>query len=216
MGRVVVSEFVSLDGVMEAPGGEPDYPHTGWVINYFSPEIGAYKLAEIQEATAHLLGRVTYESFAGAWPERTDPDGYSDKINAMPKYVVSRTLKQATWNNSHVVSDIADVAKLKAEIDGVLLVAGSRTLTHALMAHDLVDEYRLMVFPLILGSGRRFYPETPDKQRLVHKDVRVLGPNGVVVHHYEPAPRDDAGPKGNPFERYTSLEEKAARLLRER
>lgn len=186
MGRLIVTEFVSLDGVMEAPGGEPDYPHTGWVLDYFGPEVGAYKLAEIKEAEAHLLGRVTYESFAGAWPERTDEEDFADKVNAMPKYVLSRTLKNATWNNTHVVDDLSAIPKLKAETKGVLLVAGSRTLVHALLAHDLVDELRLMTFPIILGSGKRVYPETPRKQPLLHTETRVLGDKGVVVHHYTP------------------------------
>ena len=127
MGRVVVTEFVSLDGVMEAPGGEPGFPHTGWVGRV--PDRGqfSYKLEEILEAEVHLLGRVTYESFAGAWPHRTDEAGFADKMNAMPKYVVSSTLDGVDWNNSHLLEgDVDDAVRgLKDRIDGVILIAAA-------------------------------------------------------------------------------------------
>jgi dihydrofolate reductase len=168
MGKIVVSEFVTLDGVMEAPGGEPSHPHTGWVIPHMGPEQMAYKLDEILEAESHLLGRTTYESFAGAWPYR---DGeFAEKINAMPKYVVS--------------------TDLKASQSGPLLVAGSRTLVHFLFENDLVDELRLMIFPVILGSGAKLFPETPKKQPLKLLDTRTF-PTGVIVQTYTPSSESD-------------------------
>ncbi len=154
--KLVVSEFVSLDGVMEAPGGEPGYAHTGWVGDAMSrPEAQRFKLDEVLEAEAHLLGRVTYESFAGAWPQREGP--LADKINRMPKYVVSTTLTDLPWENCHLIDrDVpGQIAELKARAGGTLLVAGSRTLVHALIAHGLVDEFRLMIAPMVLGSGAR-------------------------------------------------------------
>ena len=185
MGRIVVSEFVSVDGVMEAPGGEPGYRHTGWVARF--PDLGQfqYKLEETLAAEALLLGRVTYRSFAGAWPKQEGD--FADKMNAMPKHVVSTTLRNPTWNNSTVIgSDVAGaVANLKKQQGGPILVAGSRMLVHALMEHDLVDEYRLMIFPVTVGSGRRLFPETPRKTTLRLADTRAFG-NGVVVHTYHP------------------------------
>ena len=188
MGRIVVTEFVTLDGVMEAPGGEPGHPHTGWVAR--TPDAGqmGYKLEETLAAESLLIGRVTYESFAGAWPQRTDGVGFADKMNAMPKFVVSTTLVDPEWNNSTVISgDVASaIASLKAERDGIILVAGSRTLVHFLMEHDLVDEYRLMVFPVVLGSGRRLFAESPRQTPLTLTGATTYD-SGVVVQVYEPA-----------------------------
>lgn len=188
MGRVVVTEFVSLDGVMEAPGGEPGYPHTGWVGRVPQGEHFGYKLEEILEAEVHLLGRVTYESFAGAWPERTDEAGFADKMNAMPKYVVSSTLDTLGWHNSHLLEGEAmeAVRGLRERIDGVILVAGSRTLVHALLGAGLVDELRLMVFPVILGSGKRVFPESPDALDLELVESRSFD-TGVALLIYRPA-----------------------------
>ena len=185
MRKIIVSEFVTLDGVMEAPGGEPGHPHSGWVIEHMSPEQLDYKLAEVLEAQSLLIGRVTYASFAGAWPARTGE--FAEKMNAMPKHVVSATLRNPEWNNASVIrGDVArEVARLKQPDGGPILVAGSRTLVHALMQHDLVDEYRLMVFPVVLGSGRRLFPETQDKTLLRLLDTRTFG-SGVVVHTYCP------------------------------
>jgi len=182
MGKIVVTEFVSLDGVMEAPGGEPGYRHGGWVRDFMGADEANFKLGEIRDARAHLLGRVTYESFAGAWPTRTGE--FADKINAMPKFVVSRTLRDPTWNNTHVLrGDVArEVTQLKRE-DGVILVAGSRMLVHALLEHRLVDELRLMVFPVVLGSGRRIFPETTRKTVLRLTDLHRFN-SGVIVQTY--------------------------------
>ena len=186
MRKLVVTEFVTLDGVMEAPGGEPGHPHTGWVSDFIGPEQMEYKLREVLEADVQLIGRVTYESFAGAWPEREGE--FADKMNSMPKYVATTTLDELEWSNSTPIKgDVAAaVGKLKAEDGGPILVAGSRTLVHTLMEHDLVDEYRLMVFPVVLGSGDRLFPESPDKTTLELVETRAFE-TGVQVHTYRPA-----------------------------
>ena len=187
MGKLIVSEFVSVDGVMEAPGGEPGYAHSGWVAALLDEEWLAYKLSEVREAEAHLLGRVTYESFAAAWPSREGE--FAEKINAMPKYVASTTRDRFEWTNSWALKGdvVAAVTSLKQKAGGPLLVAGSRTLVHTLYAHDLVDEYRLMVFPVVLGSGRRLFPDNaPAKRALKLVDTRVFA-SGVAVHTYHPA-----------------------------
>jgi dihydrofolate reductase len=183
MRKLIVSEFVTLDGVMEAPGGEEGHPHTGWVFDFMSPEQEQYKLDEVLESEALLLGRVTYEGFAAAWPARSGP--FADKMNSMPKFVVSSTLQELEWDNSTPIrGDVADeVAKLKQQEGGPIVVAGSCTLVHTLVEHDLVDEYRLMIFPVILGSGKRLFPETPDKTVLKLADTQTFS-SGVVVHTY--------------------------------
>jgi dihydrofolate reductase len=146
----------------------------------------AFKLQEVLEAGAHLIGRVTYESFAGAWPERTGE--FADKMNSMPKYVVTTTLDELEWDNSTPIKgDVAEeVTKLKQQDGGPILVAGSRTLVHTLMEHDLIDEYRLMVFPVVLGSGKRLFPESPDRTKLELVDTKTFD-TGVQVHTYRPA-----------------------------
>jgi dihydrofolate reductase len=183
MGRLIVTEFVSLDGVMEAPGGEPGYAHAGWTFDFPDGGQYAYKLEEIRAAEVQLLGRVTYEGFAAAWPERSDEAGFAEKMNSMPKYVVSTTLDDASWNNTTVLRSLDDVRRLKSDIDGEILVAGSRTLVHALLEQDLVDELRLMVFPVILGSGRRVFPNRPDKQVFELADARTYD-SGVALNIY--------------------------------
>ncbi|MFO0744093.1 MAG: dihydrofolate reductase family protein [Myxococcota bacterium] len=191
MRAIIVSEFVTLDGVMEAPGGEQGHPHSGWVFDFMGPEQLTWKLAETLAAESLLIGRVTYESFAGAWPTRSGE--FADKMNAMPKHVVSTTLGEPTWNNCHVIrADVPNAVRaLRAGDGGPILVAGSRTLVHTLMAHDLVDEYRLMVFPVVLGSGRRLFPESPDKLVLRLTGSRVFA-TGVAVQTYVPASRASA------------------------
>ena len=186
MRKRIVSTFLSLDGVMEAPGGEAGTPHAGWVFDFMGPEQLRYKLHEALEAESLHIGRVTYQSFAGAWPKRTGE--FADNMNAMPKQVVSSTLRDPAWTNCTVIAgDVAEaVAQLKAGTGGPVLVPGSRTLVHALMASKLVDEYRLMLFPLILGSGRRLFPETPHKTVLRLTGTRAF-PSGVVVQTYQPA-----------------------------
>jgi dihydrofolate reductase len=187
MGKIVVTEFVSLDGVIEAPGGGEDFEHGGWT---FEIDRGAegdkFKLDELVEAEAQLLGRRTYEGFAAAWPKMTDEAGFAEKMNTMPKYVVSSTLEQADWENSTVLSgDFAEeIVKLKQEVDGVILVAGSAQLVQGLVEHDLVDELRLMVFPVVLGSGKRLFGETADKKALKLADSKTVG-DGIAILTYE-------------------------------
>lgn len=182
MRTIIVSEFLTLDGVMEAPGGEPTHPHAGWVFDHQGPEQMAYKLAEVMEAESLLLGRVTYEGFAAAWPGRSDEQGFADKMNAMPKHVASTTLHELEWENSTVLEgDVPRaVAALKAGDGGPILVAGSATLVKALEAHDLVDEYRLMVFPVMLGAGKRLFDDSePRKKAWTLADAKVFE-TGVV------------------------------------
>ena len=189
MGCIVVSEFVTLDGVMEDPGGAETFAHGGWAFKFErGPEGDKFKLDEVMEADAMLLGRLTYEGFAQAWPERTDDDGFADRMNGIRKYVVSSTLGEATWNNSVVVSgDLAgEAAKLKAEHDGDILVAGSRQLVQGLTARHLVDEYRLMVFPTLLGSGKKLFEGGGDPLTLELAEAKPVGGDGVVILTYRP------------------------------
>jgi dihydrofolate reductase len=189
MGRIVVTEFVSLDGVMEGPGGGENYKHVGWTFAIDRGEEGdKFKLDEVLEADAQLLGRVTYEGFAAAWPNYSDEVGFADKMNSMPKYVVSSTLKSADWNNSTILGGdvVEEVKKLKDEVDGVILVAGSAQLVQTLIEHDLVDELRLMVFPVVLGSGKKLFGETTDKKTLELAGSQIVG-DGVAILTYRRA-----------------------------
>jgi dihydrofolate reductase len=187
MSKLIVSEYVSLNGVIEAPGGEEGHPHTNWAIEYHDSELVQFKLEEVLEAEALLIGRWTYESFAAAWPER---DGeFADKMNSMPKYVVSSTLSEPLeWNNAMVVrADLAaEVERLKQKDGGPILVVGSQTLVHSLIENDLVDEYRLMVFPVVIADGKRMFPDVRDKKPLKLVGTRAFS-SGVVVHTYHPA-----------------------------
>jgi dihydrofolate reductase len=187
VGRIVVTEFVSLDGVMEAPGGGEDFKYAGWSFEIPRGDEGdKFKLDETLSSDALLLGRVTYEGFAKAWPSREGE--FADKFNTMPKYVVSSTLEQPEWNNSTVLKGDApeEVAKLRAELDGNIVVHGSATLVQTLLEHDLVDELRLMVWPVVLGTGKRVFGETSDKKTLRLVDSRVVG-DGVAILVYERA-----------------------------
>jgi dihydrofolate reductase len=189
VGRIVVTEFISLDGVVEAPGGGEGFKHGGWSFEISRGEEGdKFKLDETMSSEALLLGRVTYEGFAEAWPSRTDEFGFADKFNSMPKYVISSTLDDPEWNNSTVLkSDVVDeVTKLKQEQDGDIVVHGSPQLVQTLIENDLVDEYRLMVFPVVLGSGKRLFGETTDKKSLRLVDSKVVG-DGVSILVYQPA-----------------------------
>ena len=184
MGRIVVTEFMSLDGVIEAPGGGEDYKHGGWSFEISRGEEGdKFKLDETMASEALLLGRRTYEGFAAAWPSR---DGeFADKFNSMPKYVVSSTLKDPEWNNTTVLDgELAEeVAKLKEQQDGDIVVHGSAQLVQALLENDLVDELRLMVFPVVLGTGKRLFGETSDKKTLQLRDSKIVG-DGVAILVY--------------------------------
>ena len=184
--ELIVTEFVTLDGVMEAPGGEPTHPHSGWALEHYSDEYGSYKERETLAAGSQLLGRITYESFAGAWPQRSGP--FADKFNSMPKYVVTSTLDQLEWENStRLEGDLVPaVEKLKQNEQEPILVAGSQTLVHALLENDLVDQLNLMVFPVVLGSGKRVFPESADKRSFELVDSKTL-PKGVHASVYRPA-----------------------------
>jgi dihydrofolate reductase len=187
MGRIVVTEFVSLDGVMQAPGGE-EFKYPGWSFQFDRGDEGnQFKLDETREAEALLIGRVTYESFAGAWPEREGE--FADKFNTMPKYVVSSTLEDPEWNNTTVLKGdvLEEASRLKQEIDGVIQVPGSRRLAQPLIEHDLVDQINLMVFPVVLGTGERLFGDTSDMKRLRLKESKPVGNDGVIVLVYERA-----------------------------
>ena len=187
MGKLVVTQFVSLDGLMEAPGGEK-FKYPGWSFQFDRGEDGnQFKLRETLETEALLLGRVTYESFAGAWPSREGE--FADKFNSMPKYVVSSTLEDPEWNNTTVLKGdvVEEASRLKEEIDGILQVPGSLRLAQALFENDLVDELHLMVFPVLLGTGRRLFGETSEKTDWRLTESKPVGPDGVLVLIYERA-----------------------------
>ena len=156
MRKIVVSEFMSLDGVVEDPGGAEGYEHGGWTFAYWNDEVAAFKSEELLASDALLLGRVTYEGFAAAWPGRTDEQGFADRMNRNRKYVVSSTLDKAEWNNSTVIS-LGDIDGVKQEPGQDILVAGSATLVRALLRDGLVDELRLAVYPIVLGTGKRLF-----------------------------------------------------------
>jgi dihydrofolate reductase len=183
MRRIVVSEFVSLDGVMEDPGGAEGTRHGGWTFQFNDPDGMKYKLDEVMDHEAMLLGRVTYAGFAEAWPGRTDEVGFADKMNSMPKYVVSRTLERADWTNTTVLDgDLAEeVSALREQSGGDILVAGSRSLVQGLLAAGLVDELRLMVFPVVLGEGKRLFDGLPEPVQLGLTDTRTLGSGTVIL-----------------------------------
>jgi dihydrofolate reductase len=185
--RITVTEFVSLDGVMEAPGGE-DFKYPGWTFEYDRGDDGnQFKLDETMAADALLIGKRTYESFAGAWPDREGE--FADKFNTMPKFVVSTTLGEAEWNNTTVLDSgdaTAQVRKLKEEFDGEIQMPGSHRLVQELIEADLVDQVNLMVFPVILGTGKRAFERFDERRRLVLKDSKVVG-EGVLVLVYERA-----------------------------
>jgi dihydrofolate reductase len=188
VGRLVVTEFVSVDGVFEDPGGSEDYEHGSWTFEYDRGDDGdRFKLDELKEAEVHLLGRVTYEGFAAAWPSREGE--FADRLNSAKKIVVSTTLTDPEWQNTTVISDdvSGQIAALKADTRGVILVAGSGTLVATLLEHDLVDELRLMVFPTILGRGKRLFPQEIDRLKLLLVEARTVGPDGVQVHTYRRA-----------------------------
>jgi dihydrofolate reductase len=187
VGRIIVTEFVSLDGVMEDPGGAEDYKYGGWSFELSRGDEGdKFKLDETMGSAALLLGRTTYQGFAEAWPQR---DGeFADKFNSMPKYVVSSTLKDPEWTNTTVLEgDVGEeVAKLKGQIDGDIVVHGSAQLAQTLLDLDLVDRLHLMVFPVVLGAGKRMFGETSEKKRLRLASHQIVG-DGVAILVYERA-----------------------------
>jgi dihydrofolate reductase len=191
MRRVVVTEFISVDGVIEAPGGGEPFDRGGWAFQFDRGDEGnKFKIDELNDAEAQLLGRKTYEGFAAAWPDRPDDEaGFTQKMNSMTKYVVSNTLEDPSWQNTTVLKgDAAEaVRQLKEDGDGNLLIAGSAQLVQALTAAGLVDEYRLMVFPLVIGAGKRLWGDTGAPLSLKLAEVRPVGDEGVLIQVYVPS-----------------------------
>jgi dihydrofolate reductase len=188
MGKVVVTEFITLDGVIQDPGGSKEIDRGGWSFEYDRGEEGdRFKLDELMASDAQLLGRVTYEGFAAAWPSMEDDAGFADRMNSMPKYVVSTTITDPSWENTTVISEnVPDqVAKLKDQYDGDILIAGSAKLIQTLVESDLVDEWRLMVFPEVLGEGKRLFDNGLPRRKLRLTEDRPLGPDGIRLLTYE-------------------------------
>ncbi len=186
MGRIVVSEFITVDGVIEDPGGAEGFTRGGWTMKFSSgPEGSNFKFDELTAASALLLGRVTYEGFAAAWPTMEGTGEFGEKMNSMPKYVVSTTLERADWNNSTIVrGDLAEAAlKLKQQFDGDVVVFGSAELVQGLIEHDLIDEYRLMVYPVILGTGKRLFGETQSPADLQLIDTTTAQDTVILTLH---------------------------------
>lgn len=187
MGKIVVTEYVSLDGVIQAPGGGEEYAHAGWTFAIDRGDEGEkFKLDETMGSEALLLGRVTYEGFAAAWPKMQNE--FADQLNGMPKYVVSSTLHDPEWTNTTVLSGdlVEEVTALRERLDGEIVVHGSAQLVQALIEHSLVDELRVMLFPVVLGTGKRLFGETSDKHSLELTDCKVVG-DGVAILTYTPA-----------------------------
>ena len=191
MGKLVVTQFVSVDGTFQDPGGVGEIDRGGWSFKAeHGEEFDKFKSDELMAADAQLLGRITYEGFAKAWPEMEEVEGeYAVKMNSMPKYVVSTTLENPEWNNSTVIKgNVADAVKnLKAETDGDILVQGSGQLTRTLLDEGLVDEWRLMIFPIIVGQGKHLFGEQREMSELRLKDSQTIGPDGIIVLTYVPA-----------------------------
>lgn len=192
MGKLVVSEFISLDGVVEDPGGAENYPYGGWSFRFPAPDSEQYKFEELLASEVQLLGRVTYDGFAQAWPAMEAETGeFGARMNGMPKVVVSTTLTDPSWKNTTVISaNVADEVKaLKDRTEGDVLVAGSARLAQFLRENDLVDEYRLIVYPVVLGSGKRLFADGPAPSDLQLVESRHLGPDVLLVV-YRPAAKD--------------------------
>jgi dihydrofolate reductase len=182
MGKLVVTEFITLDGVMEDPGGGETFDRGGWAFKFDrGPDGDRFKFDELQASDAQLLGRVTYEGFAKAWPTMEGTGEFGEKMNAMPKFVVSTTLENPEWNNTTVIRDVADVAKLKEQYEGDILVAGSAKLVQSLVEHDLIDELRLMVFPVVLGAGKRLFADTDQTKALRVVDTKPAGETVILT-----------------------------------
>jgi dihydrofolate reductase len=181
MSKVIVSQFITVDGVVEDPGGSENFERGGWAFEFSRGDDGdRFKLDEVMGADALLLGRTTYEGFAAAWPSREGE--FADKFNNMPKYVVSSTLADPEWNNTHVLAGVDEVK----EIGGEILVNGSVQLVNALLDAGLVDELRLMVFPLVLGKGKRLFADGIAKTALTLAETKPVGDAGVTVAVYRP------------------------------
>lgn len=177
MGNIIVSEFITLDGVIESPQ---------WSMPFFNEEIGKFKKDDLFASDALLMGRVTYEIHAAAWPSEKDEEGLADRMNSIPKYVVSSTLKHVEWNNSKLIRGNIpeEIKKLKRESKRNILIDGGSDLANLLMQHDLIDEYRLLVYPVVLGKGKRLFREDSPKLELRLKEAKALS-NGVVALIYQ-------------------------------
>ncbi len=192
MRKLVVTEYVTLDGTMEDPGGGETGPYGGWSFQFWNDEAWKFKFDELFAADALLLGRVTYEGFAKAWPVQKDEVGFADRMNGLPKYVVSTTLAKAEWNNSHIIrSNVPEaVANLKQQPGQDILVAGSAKLVQTLAQHDLVDEYRLMVHPILVGGGKRIFGDRLNRKVLKLMEARPFS-SGSVILSYQSAGQEE-------------------------
>ena len=187
MGRVVVTEYISVDGVVEAPSGTEDFPRVGWIDDFTrGPEGDAFKVDETMASDALLLGRVTYDGFAPVWPHVEGE--FAEKFNSMPKYVVSSTLENPEWTNTIVLGGdvVEEVTKLRGQYDGDIVVHGSPQLAQTLIENDLVDELRLMVYPVVVGAGKRLFAETSGTKRLQLADAKTVG-DGIHILVYRAA-----------------------------
>jgi dihydrofolate reductase len=187
MRNLIVSEFITLDGVMEDPGGAEQFERGGWAFQFErGPEGDKFKLDELMSSAVLLLGRVTYEGFTSAWPSRTGE--FADKMNGMQKFVVSSTLQAPQWNNTRVIKQniVEEVSQLKSIPGGDILVVGSGKLVNTLMQHKLIDEYRLMVYPVILGKGKRLFTQTSNLLTLKLVESKPVG-KGILILTYHPA-----------------------------
>src|SRR6266496_1913583 len=178
MRKLVVTEFLSLDGVMEAP--------EKWSFQFWNDEIAKFKHDELFASDTHLLGRVTYQIFAAAWPSRTDKEGFADRMNKLPKYVVSTTLKEREWDDSHLIKEnvAEEIAKLKQQSGQDILVAGSSVLVQTLIHHRLIDEFHLLLYPVVLGNGKRLFKDATTTN-LKLANTRAFS-SGVVLLSYVP------------------------------
>jgi dihydrofolate reductase len=189
LGKIIVSEFISLDGVIQAPGGEDSLgERSGWTIPYFSEETAKFKLDDLLACDALLMGRVTYQIHAAAWPSMTDEEGFADRMNSLPKYVVSTTLEKVEWNNSRLIRGNIpeEVKKLKQAVQRNILIDGGSDIVNLLMPYDFIDEYRLLVHPVVVGKGKRLFQEDRQKKELRLIEARAFG-TGIVALTYQPA-----------------------------
>lgn len=185
MRKIVVSEFLTLDGVIEDPGGAEGFKHGGWSFQFGSAEQQQFKAEELFQADALLLGRRTYQGFAAAWPNMPGTGAYGERMNSLPKYVASTTLSEVTWNASLIQGDLTEaLLRLKQETGQDILIFGSGQLVHSLHERGLIDEYRLMVYPIVLGSGKRLFPDGPEKKALKLVESKPF-PSGVVLLTYQ-------------------------------
>jgi|SRR5699024_7947295 len=186
MRKIIATEFITLDGVMEDPGGAEKTKHGGWSGQFWNEEAQKYKYDELFATDALLLGRVTYEGFAAAWPSMTDEDGFADRMNGLPKYVVSETLNHAEWSHSSLIKEkvVEQISQMKQESGQDIVIHGSGKLINSLLPHGLIDEFRLMVFPLVLGGGKRLFKETADPNQFKLLETKTFE-TGVIVAHYQ-------------------------------